>query len=173
MKTLTKILKIPLNALKLLKELITGFLIRRWKELNDNDEKSPKESVRMETEKETTKEPETENKTNDKDAFEALKQELEALRKFKEGVEKKEKRTPLLQELKLNETEQKYINILLDSIDGDDDESKIKQLKKDLPQLFNKEEKSFDVKVEKLSDEEKKKINKIDPRELRDMGIGG
>lgn len=106
-------------------------------------------------------------------SLELLKKELEELRKFKEDIEKFEKRKPLYDELKLTDTEKKYINMLLDGIEGDDDKIKLETLKKELPSLFNKEnEKNFDVDLKKLSDEEKKQAKGFDPKEIEKLGLG-
>lgn len=124
-----------------------------------------------EEKKENTAEVKEEIKDDNTDNLEALKQELEELRKFKETREKTDARKQTLKEENIDETVGNYLAILLDNMEGDSDTEKLNVIKKDLPQLFNKQEpeKSFKIKLEKMTEDDEKKTKQ---NNLNKLGIG-
>lgn len=126
----------------------------------------------------TAKEKELKNivseETKDKEIdLETFKKELEELRAFKENTIRQKEREESLKGLSVRDEVRKYLTLILDKMEGDSDKEKLSVIQKELPELFKTKEpeKKFEIKVEKMNDDDKEKEKQLKDR-ANSIGIG-
>lgn len=154
------------NAVKYNINKISWFFVNRFNTLFKDEEITTKEKE--------LKTIVSEEKTQDKEVdLEAFKKELEELRAFKENTIRQKEREESLKGLSVRDEVKKYLTLILDKMEGDSDKEKLNVIQKELPELFKTKEpeKKFEIKVEKMNDDDKEKEKQLKDR-ANSIGIG-
>lgn len=171
---MTKTLNIIKNGVKSNINKIRWFFIDRYNTLFKDEELTAKKKELNPIVSEEKKEEVKEETKPEKDVdLEAFKKELEELRAFKENTIKQREREESLKGLSVRDEVKKYLALILDKMEGESDKEKLNVIQKELPELFKvkEPEKKFEIKLEKMNDDDKEKENKIKDR-ANSLGIG-